>query len=52
MMKMIRCEWQDFSTETEPYIYEKFEEIAGDEFDVMMDESGFPQYVWTANYVP
>ncbi|MFX3622750.1 MAG: hypothetical protein ACE3JP_01570 [Ectobacillus sp.] len=49
---MILCEWQDFSTETETFTQEKFEEIVGDEFDAMMvDETGFPMYIWTSNYV-
>ncbi|WP_078549918.1 hypothetical protein [Litchfieldia alkalitelluris] len=50
---MILCEWKDFSTDTETYTLEAFEELIGDEFEAMMIEEGktIPSYVWTTNFV-
>lgn len=50
---MILCEWKDFSTDTETYTQQMFEEVVGDEFDAMMIEEGkeIPSYIWTVNYV-
>ncbi|RXJ00317.1 hypothetical protein DS745_12355 [Anaerobacillus alkaliphilus] len=50
---MILCEWKDFSTDTETYSQQMFEELVGDEFDAMMFEDGkeIPSYIWTVNYV-
>ncbi len=50
---MILCEWKDFSTDTETYTLEIFEELVGDEFEAMMIEDGqtIPSYIWTANFV-
>ncbi|MFC4319922.1 hypothetical protein [Litchfieldia salsa] len=50
---MILCEWKDFSTDTETYTLENFEEIVGDEFEAMMIEDGktIPSYIWTTNFV-
>ncbi|MGL4820296.1 MAG: hypothetical protein ACRC5C_09965 [Bacilli bacterium] len=49
---MLLCDWRDFSTESETYTRERFEEIVGDEFEAMMvDEHGFPKYIWTVNQV-
>jgi len=50
---MIHCEWQDFSTDTETYTKEHFEELVGDEFEAMMIEKGkyIPSFIWTTNFV-
>lgn len=50
---MILCQWKDFSTDTENYSQQMFEELVGDEFDAMMFEEGkeIPSYIWTVNYV-
>ena len=50
---MILCEWRDFSTDTDTYTKEYFEELVGDEFEAMMVEEGkqIPSYIWTLNYV-
>lgn len=50
---MILCEWQDFSTDTETYTIETFEETIGDEFEAMMfeGEAKVPAYIWTVNFV-
>jgi glutamate synthase domain-containing protein 1 len=50
---MIVCEWRNFSTDTETYTLETFEEMIGDEFEAMMFEDGqeIPSYIWTTNYV-
>lgn len=49
---MILCEWKDFSTETEIYTKERFENEINDEFEAMiMDEDDFPSFIWTTNYV-
>ena len=40
---MMYCEWKSFSTDTETYTQEIFEETVGDEFEAMMfkdDEIG------------
>lgn len=50
---MILCGWKDFSTDTERYTQQIFEELVGDEFDAMMfeDDKETPSYIWTVNYV-
>ncbi|MGM9987465.1 MAG: hypothetical protein ACI35O_09580 [Bacillaceae bacterium] len=49
---MVLCEWKDFSTETETYTKERFEREMDDEFEAMIvDETGFPTFIWTVNYV-
>ncbi|GMB09806.1 hypothetical protein EDD69_10255 [Thermolongibacillus altinsuensis] len=50
---MIICEWRDFSTDTETYTLESFEEMIGDQFEAMMFEDGqeIPSYIWTTSYV-
>lgn len=49
---MVLCEWKDFSTESETFTQERFEKMVNDEFEAMLvDETGFPQYIWTVNYV-
>ncbi|MCP8968824.1 hypothetical protein [Ectobacillus ponti] len=49
---MICCEWQSFATEAETYTRDKFENIIGDKFEAMLvDDQGFPSYIWTANFV-
>ncbi|MGL4522893.1 MAG: hypothetical protein ACRCWQ_10115 [Bacilli bacterium] len=49
---MLVCEWKDFQTDNEFFTKEKFERLVDDEFEAMMlDEHGFPQYIWTDNYV-
>ena len=50
---MILCEWKDFTTDTENYSQQIFEELVEDEFEAMMFEEGekVPSYIWTVNYV-
>ncbi|WP_075980235.1 hypothetical protein [Bacillus massilinigeriensis] len=50
---MIICEWKTFSTDSETYTKELFEETVGDEFEAMMFREGedIPVYIWTVNYV-
>lgn len=50
---MMVCEWKSFSTDTETYTLEAFEEAIGDEFESMMfkEDEKIPTYIWTANYV-
>jgi hypothetical protein len=50
---MMVCEWKSFSTDSETYTQEAFEENVGDEFEAMMfkDNENIPSYIWTVNYV-
>jgi hypothetical protein len=50
---MMLCEWKSFSTDSETYTQETFEETVGDEFEAMMfkDNEIIPSYIWTVNYV-
>jgi hypothetical protein len=50
---MILCEWKSFSTDSETYTQETFEETVGDEFEAMMfkDNESIPSYIWTVNFV-
>lgn len=50
---MLICEWKPFSTVTETYTQETFEEVIGDEFEAMMykEDEDIPAYIWTINYV-
>lgn len=50
---MIYCEWKSFSTDTETYTQEVFEEMMGDEFEALMfkDNETIPAYIWTVNFV-
>ncbi|WP_312469433.1 hypothetical protein [Neobacillus sp.] len=50
---MMVCEWKTFSTDSETYTLEVFEETVGDEFEAMMfkDNENIPAYIWTINYV-
>lgn len=50
---MMICEWRSFSTDSETYTQEAFEEIIGDEFEAMMikDNEDIPNYIWTVNFV-
>lgn len=50
---MMICEWRSFSTDSETYTQEAFEEIVGDEFEAMMikDNENIPSYIWTVNFV-
>ncbi|KGM46256.1 hypothetical protein P9D43_20290 [Neobacillus niacini] len=50
---MMVCEWRSFSTDSETYTQEAFEETVGDEFEAMMfkDNENIPSYIWTVNYV-
>lgn len=47
------CEWKSFSSDSETYTQETFEETVGDEFEAMMfkDNENIPSYIWTVNYV-
>jgi hypothetical protein len=50
---MMICEWRSFSTDSETYTQEAFEETIGDEFEAMMfkDNENIPSYIWTVNFV-
>jgi hypothetical protein len=50
---MMVCEWKAFSTDSETYTQEAFENVVGDEFEAMMfkDNEEIPAYIWTVNYV-
>ena len=50
---MMVCEWKSFSTDSETYTQETFEETVGDEFEAMMfkDDENIPSYIWTVNFV-
>ena len=47
------CEWKTFSTDSETYTQETFEEAVGDRFEAMMfkEKEEIPAYIWTVNYV-
>ncbi|MBB5174682.1 hypothetical protein [Texcoconibacillus texcoconensis] len=46
-------DWIDFSTDTETYSREAFENAVGDQFEAMMfdDNHEIPSFIWTLNYV-
>jgi hypothetical protein len=50
---MMVCEWKTFSTDSETYTREAFEETVSDEFEAMLFKEGeaIPAYIWTVNYV-
>ncbi|MBS4178852.1 hypothetical protein [Lederbergia citrea] len=49
---MILCEWKSFSTDTETYTLQAFEEAVEDEFEAMMYKGDeIPTVIWTSNYV-
>ncbi|MEH7308848.1 hypothetical protein [Neobacillus drentensis] len=50
---MMVCEWKTFSTDSETYTLETFEESVGDEFEAMYfkENVDVPAYIWTVNYV-
>lgn len=50
---MMYCEFKPFSTDTETYTQEMFEEVIGDEFEAMMykEDHEIPAYIWTVNFV-
>ncbi|MDQ0230058.1 hypothetical protein [Metabacillus malikii] len=50
---MMLCEWKTFTTDSEVYTQEAFEEAVGDEFEAMMFKGNeeVPAYIWTINYV-
>jgi hypothetical protein len=50
---MMICEWKTFSTDSETYTLETFEETVGDEFEAMLfkENEDIPAYIWTINYV-
>jgi hypothetical protein len=50
---MMYCEFKTFSTDTETYTQEVFENVVGDEFEAMMyrEDEGIPAYIWTINFV-
>ena len=50
---MMYCEYKPFSTDTETYTQELFEEVIGDEFEAMMfkEDNEIPAYIWTVNFV-
>ncbi|QOR66197.1 hypothetical protein IM538_20915 [Cytobacillus suaedae] len=50
---MMLCEWKNFSSDTESYTLESFEDLIGDEFESMMfkEDESIPAFIWTVNYV-
>jgi hypothetical protein len=50
---MMLCEWHDFSTDSEVFTKEVFEDTVEDEFEAMMfkEDEQVPSYIWTVNYV-
>ncbi|MFJ7726440.1 hypothetical protein ACIQXV_09765 [Neobacillus sp. NPDC097160] len=50
---MMICEWKTFSTDSETYTQDVFEETVGDEFEAMLfkENEEIPSYIWTVNYV-
>lgn len=50
---MIVCEWTNFSTDSETFTLETFEEVVGDQFEAMLfkENEEIPAYIWTMNYV-
>lgn len=50
---MMLCEWKTFSTDSETYTQETFEEAVGDRFEAMMinEKEEIPAYIWTVNYL-
>jgi hypothetical protein len=50
---MMVCEWKTFSTDSETYTLEVFEQAIGDEFEAMYFKGNedIPTYIWTVNYV-
>ncbi|MFZ7946042.1 MULTISPECIES: hypothetical protein [Bacillaceae] len=50
---MMICEWKTFSTDSETYTQELFEETVGDEFEAMLfkENEEIPAFIWTVNYV-
>lgn len=49
---MMLCEWKTFSTDSETYTLETFEDVVGDEFEAMMfkENEEIPAYIWTVSY--
>jgi hypothetical protein len=47
------CEWRSFSTDSETYTLETFQDLVGDEFEAMMfkETDDIPSYIWTINFV-
>ncbi|MEH6937198.1 hypothetical protein V7056_04945 [Bacillus sp. JJ664] len=49
---MMQCTWINFQLENEELTQERFEEMMDDHFQaVKLDDTGFPQYIWTSNFV-
>ncbi|MEW9052033.1 MAG: hypothetical protein AB2392_12810 [Neobacillus sp.] len=50
---MMVCEWRSFSTDSETYTLETFQDLVGDEFEAMMfkETDDIPSYIWTINFV-
>ncbi|MFB5197273.1 hypothetical protein ACE198_20495 [Neobacillus sp. KR4-4] len=50
---MMVCEWKTFSTDSETYSLDLFEETVEDEFEAMYfkENEEIPSYIWTVNYV-
>ncbi|WP_416148882.1 hypothetical protein ACM26V_21855 [Salipaludibacillus sp. HK11] len=53
LTRKLFCEWRTFSTDTETYTQETFEDLVGDEVEAMMFEEDheIPSYIWTSNFV-
>lgn len=52
-MNMMVCKWKTFTTDTEMYTQEVFEEMVGDKFEAMLirDNESIPPVIWTDNFV-
>lgn len=49
---MIHCQWVNFHFENEVITQDRFEEMMNDHFQAMLlDETNFPRYIWTTNFV-
>lgn len=50
---MMVCKWKTFTTDTEMYTQEVFEEMVGDKFEAMLirDNESIPPVIWTDNFV-
>ncbi|NHM32623.1 hypothetical protein [Neobacillus terrae] len=50
---MMLCEWKTFSTDSEIFTLDTFEDVIGDEFEAMMfkESEEIPAYIWTVNFV-
>lgn len=49
---VIHCNWIQFEFENEVLSQERFEEMMNDHFlAVQLNNTGFPEYIWTSSFV-